>query len=316
MFNDNCGVNNSKLELVRIITKHNATITPYLLEYAVSRRRNEVRWSDVYMPLIGFLLPSLFCFYGAFLFPIPRLLYAAIGMFVGTIIYFRVTIYTIYLRTNRLLYMAASQLAEEAQFGHTRWLPFKTAEIPQQTNEPAMSGPAVSEKKMPELKGSESPAPLETPAVEPGAAASMSMPEPPEFERATGKSPASAETPSPENFADEPVISPGKGSIPTVLLHELIKKEAQRPNVFSGDMHQTLLYYSIILNCQRKNILNKARHYQSRKSIVLHSENARTTHIKYLETLFQYYRATGEDVLLASAESLKQHIEMLPLTKH
>jgi len=60
-----------------------------------------------------------------------------------------------------------------------------------------------------------------------------------------------------------------KGAIATFLLHELLKKESNKPNIFKGDIHKTTLYYSFISGCVQKNILNKTKHYKTRQSIDL-----------------------------------------------
>ena len=100
-----------------------------------------------------------------------------------------------------------------------------------------------------------------------------------------------------------------KGVLPTLLLHELIMKECNRPNIYNGDIHKTTLYYSRISGCRQKNILSRTKHYKTRQSIDLATPNARSTHRKYLEILLQYYDAIGEDTLYKQAENLQSFIE-------
>jgi len=97
---------------------------------------------------------------------------------------------------------------------------------------------------------------------------------------------------------------PGKGTIPMYLLGELIKYECGRPSIFSGDLHETVLLFSDLSGRRPKNILGKAKYYRSRKSIRLDSENARTTHRKYLEKWMHHYQAIGDDISTQKAEEL------------
>ena len=101
---------------------------------------------------------------------------------------------------------------------------------------------------------------------------------------------------------------PGKGSILLFLLKELIKKESGQPNIFSGDLHETILLYADLSGCRPKNILSKTKYYKSRKSLILGTENARTTHRKYLEKLLRHYKAIGDNVLYKGAEDLLAYV--------
>ncbi|HVU96894.1 MAG TPA: hypothetical protein VHE34_16810 [Puia sp.] len=98
---------------------------------------------------------------------------------------------------------------------------------------------------------------------------------------------------------------PGKGVIPLFLLNELIKQEIGRPNIYSGNIHETILLHSDMSGCRPKNILSKVNYYKSRKSIILGTENARTTHRKYMEKLQHHYEAIGDaDMAKAAAHLL------------
>src|SRR6185437_3159038 len=101
----------------------------------------------------------------------------------------------------------------------------------------------------------------------------------------------------------------GKGALPTYFLHELLKKECNRLNIYDGDIHKTTLYCAHISGCKQKNILSKAQHYKTRQSINLSTPNARSTHRKYLEILLQYYDAICDDTLYKQAEDLQAFIE-------
>jgi hypothetical protein len=103
--------------------------------------------------------------------------------------------------------------------------------------------------------------------------------------------------------------NPGKGAIPLFLLNELIKQEAKRPNIFSGEIHETILLHADISGCRLKNILNKTKYYKSRRFITLDTENSRTTHRKYLDKLLHHYNAIGDDVLSKGAEDLLIYLE-------
>jgi len=115
---------------------------------------------------------------------------------------------------------------------------------------------------------------------------------------------------------DEYALShPGKGTIPLFLLNELIKKEAGRPNIYNGNLQETVLLHVDLSGCRAKNIVNKAKYYRSRKFIPLGTENARTTHRKYLDKLLRHYQAIGDAELTKVAEDLLIYIDSQPRPK-
>jgi hypothetical protein len=108
---------------------------------------------------------------------------------------------------------------------------------------------------------------------------------------------------------EDALPQPGKGAIPLFLLHELIKREAHRPNICSGDIHETVLLHADLSGRRPKNILSRLKNYKSRRSIILATENSRTTHRQYLEKLRQHYLAIGDVELAKGAEDLLLFIQ-------
>jgi hypothetical protein len=103
--------------------------------------------------------------------------------------------------------------------------------------------------------------------------------------------------------------SPIKGTISIYLLDELIKRECGRPNIHSGDIHKSTIYFTYISGCRPKNIHDKAKFYFNRESMNLSTPNARSTHRKYLEVLLEYYDEIGDNALYNQAEDLQSFIE-------
>jgi len=117
------------------------------------------------------------------------------------------------------------------------------------------------------------------------------------------------------NEAAETIDQPGKGTINTILLCELIKRECKYPNIYNGDIHQTIAFYCHITGCKEKNFLDKTKHYKSRETLDLGTPNSRATHRKYLERLLEHFHEIGDDVLYKQAEDLQTYIEGAAIRK-
>ncbi len=99
-----------------------------------------------------------------------------------------------------------------------------------------------------------------------------------------------------------------KGTIATILLNELIKKECGRPCLFSGDIEKAADFHVFIAHCKKKNLLDKAKTYRRREAIRISSENSRSTHVKYLSVIADHFREIGDTELYKQAEDLRMFI--------
>jgi hypothetical protein len=106
-----------------------------------------------------------------------------------------------------------------------------------------------------------------------------------------------------------------KGVISVILLEALINKECRRPGLFNGDIKKNVEYYAFISSCNVKNLSDKVSTYIKRENITLESENARTTHLRYLTTLSDHFKAIGDQELHLKAEELKVYISHLAISK-
>jgi len=106
-----------------------------------------------------------------------------------------------------------------------------------------------------------------------------------------------------------------KGTINLILLAELIKKECGRPNIYTGDIHNTAAYYARVTGCNPKNIVDKTKYYRSREGIHVNTANIRSTHRKYLELLLTHYQEIVDDTLYRGAEDLQSFIETQGIRK-
>lgn len=104
----------AKQRLRKTIEWTNGLSGPHVLQYAIYRRKKEVQWVSVYLPLFISFIVGLTLIAAALVTQNPRDLYLSLGLIVCMIIYFRVTIFSHYLYVCRLIYEAADVLSKES----------------------------------------------------------------------------------------------------------------------------------------------------------------------------------------------------------
>jgi hypothetical protein len=253
----------ARLQLVKAMEGRENRPGVYTLQYAVHRRKKEIQWISVNIPLFYFLVLCVLLMAGGLSSLNPRHLYLSVSIVLYSAVVFRTTFFNLYLDACRFLYKAADKLREGSP----------ESDVTQRIDPPGLP-----------IDGSETLQPV---------GKSESMPSDKREKQAT----------------EEADLSPGKGAISIFLLHELVKKECDRPNIHGGDIHKTTAYYAYISGCRPKNIQSKAKHYLNRASLNLDTPNARSTHRKYLEILLELYDAIGDAALYNQAEDLQAFIE-------
>jgi len=296
---DYTSLESCKLQLVNAIEKKNTTPSPYLLDYAIIRRKGEIRWVSVVLPIIIMSIPLPFLFYGAFLSHQVQHLRGCIAATLVIALLFRFTYYSQYLAVLRLIYSAGDAIQQELTVAKSR----KEVELPKEVESTELVA-FVAQPVPVEMPAEVVTIPL---AVAEAAESFQPIPIPED------KQPEDLLIP-PQPAGEKPVFEeaagiPNKGSINSFLLHELIKSECGRPNIYKGDIHKNVRYYSYITGCKPKNILDKAKYYKDRGLLNLATLNSRTTHRKYLEMLLQHYQEIGDDTLYQKAEDLQAFIE-------
>ena len=256
----------ARKQLVKALEKGNHPAGPYILQYAINRRKQEIQWPFLYIPAIIHLLVSIHLIMEGLLSQKPWTLFVTVAVVACLLFIFRFTWFSKCSEACRFLYLAGDALSNE-RFGKTE------AERQQASQSPEIPIQQVQ------------------PNIHQGEEHDLEQP----------------------NDASRDVV---KGALATLLLHELLMKECNRPNIYNGGIHETTLYYSQISGCRQKNILSKIKHYKTRQSIDLSTPNARSTHRKYLETLLQHYNAIGDDDLYKQAEDLQTFIESPSMRKN
>ncbi|MDR3669020.1 MAG: hypothetical protein P4L35_19495 [Ignavibacteriaceae bacterium] len=281
-----------RLQLIHAIEKEEITISPFGMKYAIDSRKVEIQWISVILPLLPFVSALLFFLYGAMNSHIVLHLSLCIILMVSLGLVYKITFFNQYLEAKKLVYYSGDAILREVSL---REAPDKIGAI-----QPSNFASFPAEIKDVQIRDG---LPLllnktiesATPAIdiETQSGNSFHVPE--------------AET----GIIKTTVVSEiaGKGCINTLLLHELIKKECGRPNIYRGDIHKSVEYYSHITGCKAKNILDKKKLYEKRDTMDLKTANARTTHLKYLELLLGYYLEIGDDILYNKAEDLQSFIE-------
>jgi hypothetical protein len=280
----------AKRQLMKVMVPKNNQSGPYTLQFAIDRRKKEIQWISLYLPLLVLVIVGVLLVAAGLFSRNPRNLYLSLGTVIFLGFFFRVTWFTLYLDACRFLFKAGDALWKEglgkgspdtSKFSECPGidavevceamdrLTADTPELPQRVQQLPIQGIHCQAEKSENHQGDD---------------------------------------PDPEELSSIN-HSPVKGAISIYLLDELIKRECGRPNIHGGDIHKSTKYYSYISGCRPKNIINKARCYLNRQSMNLSTPNARTTHRKYTEILLEYYDAIEDDRLYKQAEDLQAFIE-------
>jgi len=249
----------ARRQLEKVIERGNHPPGPYILQYAINRRKQEIQWPFLYIPLFTYLLISILLIMGGLSSQKPWQLFMSMAIVACLVFIFRNTWLSTYAAAFRSICLAGDALSRE-------WFEKTKTEM-----ENAPQNPETEiQQGQPEIPRSD--------------------------ETQLGR----------DSDATRELV---KGALPIFLLHELLKKECKRPNIYDGDIHETTRYYAIVSGFKQKNILSKVKHYISRQSLDLRTPNARSTHRKYIDILQQHYNEINDDTLYKQAGDLQSFIE-------
>jgi hypothetical protein len=291
----------SKLQLIRAVEKENQPLSTLTVQYAIDRRKKEIQWISLYIPLLAFSVLLLVAFGAVMTTRNQTHLYGGIGLMIALSFIYRTTFYSQYVEACRHIYFAGTDLEREATMpticaSSDPWsIPILAPPAEKQELEVAEMESAVQEQ--PQLAAEDQPTLTDYSVEILPAALEVHLPP----------------TCDPTDSQSEEVGAPGKGAIPTFLLDELIRKECNRPNIYRGDLSKTIRLFAYLSGCNEKNILSKVKSYRSRKSIEFLTPNTKSTHRKYMENLLLHYEETGDDILYKQAEDLQSYLETLPI---
>ncbi|HVU57733.1 MAG TPA: hypothetical protein VHD83_21875 [Puia sp.] len=254
-----------KVQLLIAIEKEKMMMSANGVQFAVERRKKEVQLLTHYLPLFVVFMTSLAYISLATIFHVFPHYYLGLVLSLSLIIVYKHTWFSQYVETCRYIYTAADSLLKELSVKEFPALPTVLPSVGSVTIlEPAMVQPDLQK---PFLSAN--------------------------FEEVEQVDPMQdAET------------GPQKSNIILFLLDELIKKECNRPNIHSGTLKETIIFFSASSGCQAKNIITKAHTYRTRNAIKLSSENARTTHLRYINILLEHYKSVGDIEMYQQAENL------------
>jgi hypothetical protein len=291
----------SKQQLINAVEKENQPLGTLTVQYGIDRRKKEIQWISLYIPLLAFIVLVLLAFSAVMTTHNLTQLYGGIGLLIALSFIYRTTFYSQYLEACRHIYFAGTDLEREVTMP-------AICESPDSASIPMLAPlPEKQELEGAEMESTVQGQPMLT-AEEQDTLTDSPIPIP----RAAPENHLPA-TFDPTDSQSEEVGTPGKGAIPTFLLDELIKKECNRPNIYRGDLTKTIKLFSYLSGCNEKNILSKVKSYRSRKSIEFVTPNARSTHRKYMENLLLHYEEMGDDILYKQAEDLQSYLETLPI---
>lgn len=287
----------AKRQLMNVMVPKNDQSGPYTLQFAIDRRKKEIQWISLYLPLLVLVIVGVLLVAAGLFSRNPRNLYLSLGTVIFLGFFFRVTWFTLYLDACRFLFKAGDALLKEglgegspdtSRFNESSGI--NAGAVPESMGRLSADRPEVPQR-------------VQQPAIQ-------------EIHRQAEKSEGpTGDDPDPEepSSSNHSLV---KGTISIYLLDELIKRECGRPNIHSGDIHKSTKYFAYISGCRPKNILDKTKYYFSRESINLSTPNARSTHRKYLEMLLEYYDEIGDNTLYKRAEDLQSFIEIRPVRKN
>jgi hypothetical protein len=127
----------AKLQLVKVIERKNEKAGPFILQYAIDRRKKEIQWISLYMPLLALLFIGVLLVAAGLFSQNPRNLFISLGTVIFLGFFFRVTWFTIYLDACRFLHDAGDALWKER-------LGDSVAEKADPIRQPALKTPEIS----------------------------------------------------------------------------------------------------------------------------------------------------------------------------
>lgn len=254
-----------KVQLLLAIEKGKMAVGTYGVQFAVEQRKKEVQLLTHYLPLFMVFVPALAYISLATIFRVFPHYYLGLAFSFSLIIVYKHTWFSQYVETCRYIYKAADDLLKESA---AREVPIVPALLP------AAAASLI-------LEPTTSTPDLQTPSLS-----------------------VDSEDKGHLNMVLTTEISHRKANIILFLLDELIRKECGRPNIHSGELKETIKFFSESSGCQLKNIITKAHVYRNRNAIKLSSENARATHLRYVNVLLGHYKAIGDTELCKQGENL------------
>ena len=103
----------AKLQLVKVIERKGDAPGPFILQYSIDRRKREIQWLSLYLPLLTLSIPSLLLIAGGLSSQNPRNLYISLAVVLYLIFLFRTTWFGLYLDACRFLHDAGDALLKE-----------------------------------------------------------------------------------------------------------------------------------------------------------------------------------------------------------
>src|SRR5690349_17894362 len=75
----------TKLQLLKVIEKKPGAYGPHTLQYAIDRRKREIQWGFLYLPLLAFSIPGLLLMVGAIISQNHRLFYLTMAVIISLV---------------------------------------------------------------------------------------------------------------------------------------------------------------------------------------------------------------------------------------
>jgi hypothetical protein len=127
----------AKLQLVKVIERKGDVTGPFTLQYAIDRRKKEIQWISLYLPLFTLSVISILLIAGGLSSQNPRNLYISLAVVLYLIFLFRTTWFGLYLDACRFLHGAGDALWKER-------LGDSVAEKAEPTTQPGLKIPEIS----------------------------------------------------------------------------------------------------------------------------------------------------------------------------
>jgi hypothetical protein len=103
----------AKLQLVKVIERKNEKPGPFILQYAIDRRKKEIQWISLYLPLFALSILSVLLIAAGLSSQNQRNLNISLAVVLYLIFLFRTTWFGLYLDACRFLHDAGDTLLKE-----------------------------------------------------------------------------------------------------------------------------------------------------------------------------------------------------------
>jgi len=280
------------------------------LNFAVQSRKKEIEWLCLYLPALLFGYGMLSILYAGISLHATKYAFLSIFLLVSLAVSFKMTFYKEYEELCKRLMLTAEELRKNM-------LAQMTEKIVLESNEKVsvlrQEEPTIFQEEMSALQGV-SILQETRPQQEETLVLKQEEKVLPDLQEQVGE-PAKRLLYGEELNLLWEELGEGfqKGRVPLFLLDQLIRWECKKPSIH--DPGANIANSVRIPGCKPKNIISKYPDYWSREALIIKTGNSKSTHLKYLRILQEYYNKIDDLALYNQAKDLSSFITSIKIER-